>query len=194
MNTRTRIGLAFAALVLVWPPVHMVLTLTTELNSWKLGGWGMYATVHPLEHGLVLLPYDVEVPRVDDLGPLLDEIRILVPGSGGDRRELTAEEIPLEIRRTLFDRATDLLVLGRDSDVSGFVAPLQEAAADAGAPASRSLLLITESRLELLGNPHTYVRAEMYRHDGGGVEDLGDFASDEFSTRELLARAADDAR
>lgn len=32
---------------LVWPPVHAVLTRRFRFNTWKLGGWGMYATSYP---------------------------------------------------------------------------------------------------------------------------------------------------
>jgi hypothetical protein len=191
MSARARLGLAFAVLILLWPLVHMTLTRVTGLNSWKLGGWGMYATTHPLEHGLVLLPYGVQVPRVDSLGPVLDEIRVLVPTSGDRLRELTGEEIPVEVQRKLFDHATNLLVLGQERHVRAYVAPLERAAAEAGAPARRSLLLVTEARLELLSDPHTYTRARVYRHDGGEVADLGAFASDELTLSELLARVAD---
>ena len=33
--------------LLVWPPVHAVLTRALRLSTWKLGGWGMYATIDP---------------------------------------------------------------------------------------------------------------------------------------------------
>ncbi len=190
MTPRTRLALAFALLVLVWPVAHMTLTKTTGLNSWKLGGWGMYATVHPMEHGLVLLPYDQAPPRPDDLGPVLDEIRVLLPTDGSDLREIEVEEIPPETQRSLFDHATDLLALGQDGHVRAYVRPLEEAAAGTGAPARRSLLLVTEGRLDLLGDSRTWVRAKVYRHDGGEVTRIGTFDSDEMSVGELLAELA----
>lgn len=33
---------------LLWPPLHAVLTKALHVSTWKLGGWGMYATVPPL--------------------------------------------------------------------------------------------------------------------------------------------------
>lgn len=33
---------------LLWPPLHAAVTKSLHVSSWKLGGWGMYATVPPL--------------------------------------------------------------------------------------------------------------------------------------------------
>ena len=50
MSLRTKEILVYGGLLLFtfWPVVHMGLVQTYDLSSWKLGGWGMYAT--PLEN------------------------------------------------------------------------------------------------------------------------------------------------
>jgi hypothetical protein len=38
---------AIAGLLLVWPPLHMVITSTQGFCPWRLGGYGMYSVPHP---------------------------------------------------------------------------------------------------------------------------------------------------
>jgi len=46
--------IVYGALVFltVWPPVHMGLAFRYGMSSWKLCGWGMYATPRPKTFGM----------------------------------------------------------------------------------------------------------------------------------------------
>ena len=41
---KTRVVHAALIVALLWPPIQMTLALRSGISSWKLGGWGMYAT------------------------------------------------------------------------------------------------------------------------------------------------------
>lgn len=42
--------LAILAFCMFWPPIHAVLARRMQFSSWKLAGWGMYATLDPSVH------------------------------------------------------------------------------------------------------------------------------------------------
>ena len=44
LAAKTRIVHAALVLLAAWPLVHLALAWRYDLSSWKLGGWGMYAT------------------------------------------------------------------------------------------------------------------------------------------------------
>lgn len=41
------IATAVLGYFLVWPAIHAVMTRRLRISTWKLGGWGMYATISP---------------------------------------------------------------------------------------------------------------------------------------------------
>lgn len=49
----SQVAAAMLCLLCAWPPVHMALTVDGAVSSWRLGGWGMYATPHPHAHARV---------------------------------------------------------------------------------------------------------------------------------------------
>lgn len=55
LRHRTSLLWATRVLVVVWPLVHLLITVTTPLTSWKLAGWGMYAEPHFSHRGIVVL-------------------------------------------------------------------------------------------------------------------------------------------
>ncbi len=63
-DLRIRVALGLALALTLWPPIHVGLVFAYGISSWKLGGWGMYATPRPTNIGLEVLVG----PRPD--GPL----------------------------------------------------------------------------------------------------------------------------
>lgn len=51
-TTRRRVVNGLLVLVTLWPPVHILLVQRFDLSSWKLAGWGMYATPRPDVFGM----------------------------------------------------------------------------------------------------------------------------------------------
>ena len=47
MAARPGLARALLALLLIWPPVHMLLAHQLQFSPWRFGGWGMYATPDP---------------------------------------------------------------------------------------------------------------------------------------------------
>ena len=56
------------AFTLIWPAVHAVTTRRLRISSWKLCGWGMYATIQPAVS--VVEPAGVLVPQTTGSAPL----------------------------------------------------------------------------------------------------------------------------
>jgi hypothetical protein len=51
-----KIGLAAVlTFVLLWPPVHMMISRPLGFSPWKLAGWGMYSTPHPNVRNVTVL-------------------------------------------------------------------------------------------------------------------------------------------
>lgn len=44
---RQIISLGFFSILMIWPLIHIVVVSQTSLSSWRLFGWGMYATPTP---------------------------------------------------------------------------------------------------------------------------------------------------
>ena len=44
-----------ALMLLAWPPLHMLLVHQLGFSSWRLGGWGMYATPSPQTSDVVVV-------------------------------------------------------------------------------------------------------------------------------------------
>lgn len=42
-----RFPLILLTAIVVWPVLHLILSLTLGFSSWRFGGWGMYASPHP---------------------------------------------------------------------------------------------------------------------------------------------------
>jgi hypothetical protein len=47
----------YLALLLLWPPLHLVLSSAGYFSAWRFGGWGMYATPYPTpaQHPIAVL-------------------------------------------------------------------------------------------------------------------------------------------
>jgi|GEM_PF-3615239 len=48
-EVRRRLGYAVFAILMIWPIIHMALVHHVGISSWRLFGWGMYATPIPMD-------------------------------------------------------------------------------------------------------------------------------------------------
>lgn len=64
-------------LLVAWPLAHTVLTSVTSISSWKLAGWGMYATPHFSRRGALVLQLHDLRETLPPLGPAVGVDRVL---------------------------------------------------------------------------------------------------------------------
>lgn len=82
---------ALKLLLLVWPPLHLLLAGWLGFNSWKLAGWGMYASPRPSHTELYLL----------ELGQVFESAQEPAPVSNAGLRALRVLPQAAELRQAL---------------------------------------------------------------------------------------------
>lgn len=145
---RFRVG--SLALLLVWPVVHMVLSTTLGFSSWRLCGWGMYAT-----------PDLWRLPNVYQVGP--DGTLIPAPP-------------PLE-DSTLYAAYKPLHYFPGPDAAARYAEAYTEALGTDGSKSGADgslILVLSRPRLDL-GEALLYTESEVYRVADGQVEALGAF-------------------
>jgi hypothetical protein len=69
-NFRYRLALFIFSFCLVWPLIHMVLVNSLGISTWRLFGWGMYATPNPesqLRLSVVITDNNLTPSEIDTL-------------------------------------------------------------------------------------------------------------------------------
>ena len=136
-----------AALLLLWPPVHMALSLALPFSSWRLFGWGMYASP--------------DLWRFPDVYQEAQDHRLtpIVPPKGDPalaRAYKPLHYFPSEAR------------------VGHFA---QVAAAAAGQPDDGPLVVVVSTPRLDLSLPALYTDAQVFRVQGEQVQALGGFST-----------------
>ena len=70
---------AIVVVLLVWPPIHHVLTRVHGMNPWYFFGWAMYAA--PPDHVVVVITHEVERLAGFDRVVFLDGGRVCGAGA-----------------------------------------------------------------------------------------------------------------
>lgn len=182
---RKHIQMSIVTLLVVWPVVHIFLTSLTSVNSWKLGGWGMYASTPPNVMGLKIFLFCQESEAVPEIGDLLLTARVRVVRDGELVRLSPQSFESREAFREMVDLIEIARILGRESDLRAFAAHLEPPASrECQGGTSHSLLLVGEPRLDP-GDAITYTLAWAYLHRRGQLEQLGDFDSRQIDAQAL---------
>lgn len=112
-DTRLR---ALTVLLLVWPALHALLVPALGISTWRLGGWGMYATPNPRRSDVLVVGRDcVFTPRLleRDAG-----LRGLVLGNGSVQYgALAVDSAAHELARDISAFRWDSRVLALDAQV-----------------------------------------------------------------------------
>lgn len=97
------------ALLLFWPPLHAVLMPALDVSTWRLGGWGMYATAAPARSQVTVVGRECAFrPR---LVRRPEGMRALTLGT----RQYGFGALPAD--RATHDLALDVAAFRRDEDV-----------------------------------------------------------------------------
>ncbi|MEM7583273.1 MAG: hypothetical protein AAF560_07830 [Acidobacteriota bacterium] len=180
-----RIALALALVLLVWPVVHMAWSLSFGLSSWKLAGWGMYATNHPfyMHQKVIFLP-ERDLP-VQALGPFRG-ISQVVELTDGELRGLEADEASQDADSAARRIERDLRAIRSKHGIGQLVDAWGEAMYPEGRPCC-ALVLFTEPRLDVLGG-RAYRSTTAFYHEQGKVHELGRYRGDQVDEAEIARR------
>lgn len=179
---RKWLGRALAAVLLIWPLLHIGLVHLRDLNSWKLAGWGMYATMHPNHvgiHGIVIQPGSRTL-RDLEIGQAVATRHLAVHGD--DPRRISLRDLPpedgQELRR-LLDRVRVLRSRG------AMVAAADRLRTVVSQPGADVLFLLVVPRLDLFAK-RTYTETAAYLVRDGRAQEIGRFATDREREEQIL--------
>lgn len=170
-DVRRKLALFIFGLFLVWPLIHIVLVNSTRISSWRLFGWGMYASPNPDQQArLRVVILNQPINNHDDIRKLhtaLQQLQTdpaqesfclnLFSESGGILKKLPKQALCKEDRF-----AMDLdyfLHFGSSRHLGKFVGEALTRAQRVGAEA---LAFFTYQRFSL-SERKAYVESEVYR-------------------------------
>ena len=183
---RIKMALGVMAVLMLWPIVHMVLSLRFDLNSWKYAGWGMYASTQPSEIALKVFLVEEEGWPLPSIGPLLGATYVVAVRDG--------ETTPVDLKSLI--GTPDLRRLGklgqwiRTTRENRHITELTDflddfAARQVSGTYPNRLVLLSEFRLDLIAR-QTYVVTSIYLNRGGKTRKVGVYGSDELKESEVL--------
>jgi hypothetical protein len=183
---RSLLAQSFAIVIIVWPIVHIVLSTFFELNSWKLGGWGMYASTEPSDMRLSVFFVGAEEQSISDLGPVLGNTRFAVI-NGSEVGQLATKAIPEDQLQILGRLSREIRVMRRQGDMAKFLEILGAAVRrEFDREPAYTVLLFSELRFNVLGR-RSYARTSAYFYCNGNIRKIGSFNSDTVNSDKLLA-------
>lgn len=187
MSHRARLLSAklFVVFLFAWPAVHIILSLFFGLNSWKLGGWGMYAMMFPNYIGVhaYLLEPGAQLSKVDP-DPVVAVYKATVVSPEGPR-EIDLDNLAPELERELDHILERIRVFQGDRYMRRMAALLR------GIPPGLSrqgdvLYILSIPRLNVFDR-YTYTDNVVYLVRNGRVVSLGTYSTDSTSPQQLFA-------
>ena len=188
MNSlRKKLAFALTLCVLAWPPIHLVIAKVTGISTWRLFGWGMYATPNPLSQSrlrMVILNENKQAPNLDHLH------RTLIRASANPEDESLCINLFLENEKGELNKQArnglckddgiakklDLFVeLGSKTSLTAFT---KEALQRAGLPHAQAIIFLSHQRVNLFKN-QAYVESQAYRYADAKIHKLGTFRMDD---------------
>ena len=189
MTIKTRLNrkliIIIVSFILIWPVIHTGLSLATGLNSWKLGGWGMYARAHVAEIGVnVFLIEEERRPLTEmKIGSVVKQKRVALFANGemSDLDETAFGGVnPLDKSQIRY-----IQVFRRVGDIQNLVEQVKKLWVNP-AKIAYSLVFITEPRLDMF-NQYTYTDTAVYLVRNSCAQKLGVYSTDQHTVQEILS-------
>ena len=183
-----KLVIAIVSFLVLWPIAHLVWATFFGLNSWKLGGWGMYARVQMSTNGtnLFFVRANDQPLNQMEVGPLVRQKRVVL-FADGRTVDFEADRFvngdPFEdetVRSLLFY----IKVFRHASDVQKLVERLQTLLQDP-MQADYVLFFLTEPRLNIF-DQYTYTDTIVYVVKADQVKKLGVYSTDKYEVGEIL--------
>jgi hypothetical protein len=183
---RVKLVIILACVLIIWPVAHMTLSLFGGLNSWKLGGWGMYASIPPEDTYINVFLIGANSGPLEEMkvSSLIKPNRPSLYVNGKtvilDGRAFTGE-----IKSVDFASYTrDIVVFRRGSAIKAMVEQIQKHLLDPVA-ISHTLVFISHLRLSV-SRRMAYTESEVYLIRDGCLEKLGVYSSDQHEINDIL--------
>jgi hypothetical protein len=178
--------MTIASVLLVWPVAHITLSLFGGLNSWKLGGWGMYASIPPEETYINVFLIGA------NSGPLAGmKVNSLLKSNrpslfvNGETIVLDGRAFTTEIKSVKFSSyAKDIVVFRRESAIKAMVEPLQRYLLN---PVAINYILVFISQLRLsISCQMAYTESEVYLIRNDCVDKVGVYSNEKHEIEDIL--------
>ncbi len=177
------LALTLFGILMTWPIIHMIIVNNSHLSSWRLFGWGMYATPNPEQSRLRVIMRDSSVAQPANVALLHralaklahdpDQeslcINLFLDNAKNGLRKMSQSGFchDEEIARHL----DYFLHFGSTMHLAQLV---NKAIASQKIPSSEAIVFFTHQRFSLM-EARAYIESDVYRIAGNEITSLGKF-------------------
>ncbi len=176
---RYKFTLSLITILLIWPLIHIGLSSFTGLNSWKLSGWGMYASTHPrdISINVFLIKGDASLSELE-IGPIVQTNRVVLFQDG------QTEDLDRKILIRNSKLIQYLQVFPTNSGVEVLVKQIKQKLPNSIKP-DYVLVMRTESRINLT-HEYAYTNTTIYVVQSDEAKNLGHFSTSTMEPYEIF--------
>ena len=193
---KRKLIITIVSFLTLWPVAHLVWATFFDLNSWKLGGWGMYARVQMSTNGTNLFFVRANGQPLDqmEVGPLIRRKRVVLFADGKTvdlETDYFGDVDPFK-DETVRSLVYYIKVFRRANDVQKLVERVQMLLQNP-VQADYALFFLTEPRLNIFDR-YTYTDTVVYVVEADEVKKLGTYSTNEYEVGEILTLIDDQVK
>lgn len=189
LKFRQKLTLVVFLWLAVWPVVHLVWSTFFNLNSWKLGGWGMYARVHAASTGISVFLIEDACQSLTNMEPgQLVGVERVILFRNDETRDLKSDSfggVVLFERSEVDSLVSYIRVFKRESDIENLINHIKRHLQDP-IQIDYALIFLTEPRLDVFKD-YTYTDTEIYLVKENEAKKLGTYSTDQYEVEQILA-------